>query len=492
MSDDSKHDDSGLPAIIDGATKAAETSVVKDLLGRSFKAVGDYYGEQVEEYYKKKRENRLKNIKDHERQVANVTGEPIDILTRPDRGQAIERWVEVAADVPLEDAERAALFEAVLAQILSSHGTSDFQDVAERLSSSGVRALLNAPTKAGMAPEGVDRQSFERLRSLGLVRGLDVRQTLTVVAGWGLGTVVGFLLLDYVVPRFLLRSIAAEFLVDAVLISVAVLVMGIAVLSTKYRLTDFGRSLQQSARRFYQSPSSSRKSFILSGVPSGPIAWGALAALLVCALPLGLDLYLPARFRSNTQLPAVIISSPPTAPTGTPPTASAPVASQASSQPAPQATLTPDDIRTLIDVWRSVADQMNDTVGITNNSETLLSTWPEHIKTNRGDMVNQLLQLRDTVNSRRVSLDSLAEAYRQYPNVLTVLDQRVPLYNRLYRALESFANAVRSLPGPTQENFENMLRPYAGELKAALNATARWADTTRGFAQTQINELSKI
>jgi hypothetical protein len=46
-------------------------------------------------------------------------GEPVNILSKPERAGAIERWVEVAADVPLEDAERAALFEAVLAHILS-------------------------------------------------------------------------------------------------------------------------------------------------------------------------------------------------------------------------------------------------------------------------------------------------------------------------------------------------------------------------------------
>jgi hypothetical protein len=42
---------SGLPAIVGAATKVAETSAMKDLFGRTFKAVGDYYGEQVEEFF---------------------------------------------------------------------------------------------------------------------------------------------------------------------------------------------------------------------------------------------------------------------------------------------------------------------------------------------------------------------------------------------------------------------------------------------------------
>jgi hypothetical protein len=44
-------------------TKVAETSVMKDLVGRSFKAIGDYYGEQVEEFFEKRREQRRKNIR---------------------------------------------------------------------------------------------------------------------------------------------------------------------------------------------------------------------------------------------------------------------------------------------------------------------------------------------------------------------------------------------------------------------------------------------
>src|SRR6266436_2524955 len=149
---DDKGSGGGLPAIVGAATKIAETGVMKDLFGRTFKAVGDYYGEQVEEFFRKRRENRLKNLHDHELRVAQVIGEPVNILSKPEHGRAIERWVDVAADVPLEDAERAALFEAVLEQILSAHGTSDFQDIAERLSSSGMRVLLNAPPDRGIAP----------------------------------------------------------------------------------------------------------------------------------------------------------------------------------------------------------------------------------------------------------------------------------------------------------------------------------------------------
>ncbi len=95
----------GGTSLIADATTVAETSVIKDLLGRSAKAFGDYFGEHVEEYVNKSRERRRKNVPDHEQQVERVTRGPVDFLAEGDRGGAIERWVIVAADVPLEDPE---------------------------------------------------------------------------------------------------------------------------------------------------------------------------------------------------------------------------------------------------------------------------------------------------------------------------------------------------------------------------------------------------
>ena len=86
-------------SLIADATNEVKTSVMKDLLGRSAKATGDYYGEQVEEFFNKRRERRRKNVRDHEQQVEQITGAPVDILAEGDRGAAIERWVTVAADV---------------------------------------------------------------------------------------------------------------------------------------------------------------------------------------------------------------------------------------------------------------------------------------------------------------------------------------------------------------------------------------------------------
>jgi hypothetical protein len=58
----------------------------------------------------------------------------------------------------------------------------------------------------------------------------------------------------------------------------------------KYSLTEFGRSLQRSALRFYPKREKVRKSRLLSAVPNNPLVWGVVAALLVSALPLELHL----------------------------------------------------------------------------------------------------------------------------------------------------------------------------------------------------------
>jgi hypothetical protein len=484
--------ESGLPAIVGVATKVADTSVMKDLFGRTFKAVGDYYGEQVEDYFKQRRERRLKNLRDHELQVAHVIGEPVDILSKPERAGEMERWVEIAADVPLEDAERAALFEAVLAQIISTQGSSDFQDVAERLSSSGMRVLLNAPSDKGIAPDGGDRQNFERLRSLGLARTLDLRQALAVIFAWLLGTAVGIFILFVIIPRYLPRFLAIEFVAETILISAVALALGVAVLSTKYRLTEFGKSLQQSALRFYPDRSTLRKLKILSAVPSKPLIWGALAAVLVCALPYTLDLYLPTQLRTDFR-PTVIISPPPANPGGSTPTAAltAP-ASVSSTQQA--TTLTADEIRTLIDVWRSVAVQMNEILKLTNSGQELIPNWPERVKDNANVFAAELLRQRNSINDRLISLQSLDNAYQQYPNVNSALAEvrKEGVFGRLYRALTSFAREVQGLTAPPPENFESTLRPYAGELKGALDIMAQWANNTRNFATRQNEELSKV
>ena len=63
-------------------------------------------------------------------------------------------------------------------------------------------------------------------------------------------------------------------------------------------------------------------------------------------------------------------------------------------------------------------------------------------------------------------------------------------FNRLYRALDSFATEVGALPPSLPQNFESSLKPYAGEVKLATTALAKWASDTHSFSEAQGRELS--
>jgi len=329
--------------------------------------------------------------------------------------------------------------------------------------------------------------------STSLAQTLDLRQALAVIFAWLLGTAAGIFMLFVIIPRYIPRLLAIEFVAEAILISAVVLALGIALLSTKYRLTEFGRSLQQSALRFYSDRSALRKLKVLSAVPNKPLIWGALATILVCALPPTLDSYLPAQLRTGFQ-PTVIISSPPANAVGPVPLAPPPAPSTSPSTPH-EMTLTAEEIKTLVDVWRSVQDQMNDIVILTNAGQALIPNWPQRVRDGGNQaFANELLRQRNLINQRRISLQSLYAAYQRYPNVRSALAQvaTTGVFDRLYGALDSFSHEVQNLPTPLPENFENTLRPYAGELRGALDAMAQWADGTRVFATKQSGELSNI
>jgi hypothetical protein len=389
----------------------------------------------------------------------------------------------------------------VLADIItkSSADVSEFQDVAERLSSKTAQLLLDIPVEHNISPKEADERAFEQLRSLGLASPPGRKRLLVNAAAWVIGTVIGSIILFEVVipyapkllPRHLPYFLATEFIGDAVAVSALILVFGLIRLSTTYRLTDFGQSLQRAAKRFYRNkPRVPEKSVLPASARWTPALWGTFAALLICALPFVLQAYLPQQLRFDTQPPTVIISSP------TPPTPSAPLQQTlGSSSPVlsqQQFKLSADDIRTLIDLWRSVDIQLNNINAVAVNGTNLLSNWPGEMADGGATLVSRLQKLRDEISRRRSSLQSLYNVYSRYPNV-TVLDNiGAKGFDRLDAAIDGFASAVRNLSAPPPTNFENTLRPYAGELESALAAVVAWANDTQSFARNQGNQLSKI
>jgi hypothetical protein len=135
---------------------------------------------------------------------------------------------------------------------------------------------------------------------------------------------------------------------------------------------------------------------------------------------------------------------------------------------------------------------MNSIIEVTNQVDALLSASPRRISEDRSNLLAQLTNLRDTVNQRRVSVATLANFYERYPNIRAALRERdsEATFGRLYRALDSFFNEVKSLPPKPPGNFESTLRPYAGEVKLATTALSTWADETRSFSNGQSKELN--
>jgi hypothetical protein len=499
MSGDAETDGEEISSVSSGAgniIKAADSKLLTLLLGPSVQEVGKFFHERTKAYIDRLRAAKNATVEAHVSRVIGVVGEPKEV--RAGQLIKIERWIQIAEDVPIEDAARAAIVEASLAEIVTTDGAADYQEVAQKLTSRTARLLLESPTDAGVAAQDYDQPAFDELKFLGLAGASRRKQLVKWMAAWLIGTLVGLLILfDLVLPylpahfpRLLPLFLATEFVVDAVLVSVLIATLGISFVSTTYRLTDLGKRLQQSAKRFYQQPNEK----LISAVPRKLwIIWSGVAALFVCSLPFALQAYLPVQLRFNAQPPTVIISSPPASQSGATPTAPPALPTSAGATPQ-QITLTGDEIRTLIDVWRSVTGQMNEIIALDNAGQELIPIWPERVRSNAEGFALELLRQRDSVNQHRVSLVSLNNVYQRYPNVSSVLAEatRDGVFDRLYRALESFAHEVRGVAVPPPADFENKLRPYAGELKGALDAMAKWANGTRNFAMRQGDELSKI
>ena len=476
----------GGTSLIADATAVAETSVMKDLFGPSAKAIGDYVADHVEEFINARRDRRRKNVRDHEQQVGQITGGPVDILSEGDRGGAIERWVIVAADVPLEDAERAAFVKPLWLKYWTSSRSSEFQDVAERLSAPSMRILLNAPSDRKFLPGGDDRGNFETLRDLGLARKFDLARFLLLLLAWCVGTAVGFYSLTRILPPFLPTTMSIGFELEGAVISGVIFAVGMALLYTNFTLTEFGKKLQTSALRFYPTRTKLREFRIASLVPSGFLSWAAVALVLACGIPLLLSRFLPGSEIIRT----IVLSPPPQSP----PAAAPSVPSPAGAPLAPQSTqaLTTEDVATLIDVWRSVTEQMNTTIDSTNRIEKLLSSWPKQVSENKGKLVGELNALRTEIDQRRISVDTLVNFYERFPNIRAAIRDRNSdeVFSRLYRALDSFYAEVSALPQNLPQNFESSLKPYAGEVKLATTALAKWASDTHSFSEEQVRELS--
>ena len=348
-----------------------------------------------------------------------------------------------------------------------------------------MRILLNAPSDRKFLPGADDRGNFETLRELGLARKFDLARFLLLLLAWCVGTAGGFYSLTHILPTFLPTAMSIGFELEGAVISGVIFSVGMALLYTNYTLTEFGKRLQGSALRFYPTRTKLREFRIASLVPSGFLSWAVVALVLACGIPL-----LLSRFQLGSETIRTIVLSAP--PQSLPVTLPAPSPAGAPQAPQSTQTLTTEDVATLIDVWRSVTEQMNSTIDSTNQIDKLLSSWPKQINEDRNKLVKDLNDLRNEIDRRRHSIETLASFYERFPNIRAAfLDRNIgQVFVRLYQALTSLYTEVGALPTILPQNFESSLKPYVDEVKSANTAMAKWASETHSFSEAQVRELS--
>jgi hypothetical protein len=497
MSGDEEGTGEDVPSAPSGAgntIKAADSKLSLLLLGPSATVVGNFLEEKTKGLVDRFRAAKDETVQAHASRVVEVVGRPQEL--KPGQVVRIERWFRIAGEVPVEDAARAAIIEAVLADIFSTDDDADYQDVAEKITSAGARVLLDARNDASMAPKEADQPAFDQLKSLGLAKTPSRRNFAKQAAAWLVGALVGLavlfgLILRYapeIFPQVFPSRLATEFVIEAVLASVFIVGIGVAFVSTRYRLTDFGRSVQQAARRFYRNPSEQRKTWVLTALLRRPwLGWGGLTVFLVCVLPFVLQAYVPMQLRIDTPPRTVLISTPPVPPAGpaTPPPNQGP---PPTSSPI---TVTPDELQGLIDFWSGAMDQMDGIANLTAEGDSLAKIWSTEVAKDRGSFAAKVNALRTSINERRSSLQELLNIYNKYPNVASSLAQ-VPsagVFTELAERLDGFYREILSLQAPLT-NFESRLRPFAKGLRTALDNMTSWAKDTRAFAKQQHDQLA--
>jgi hypothetical protein len=334
-------------------------------------------------------------------------------------------------------------------------------------------------------PNGDDQGNFKTLRELGLARKFDRARFLLLLLAWSIGTAAGFYILTRILPSFLPTTMSIGFELEGAVISGIILAIAIALLSTNYTLTDFGRKLQTSALRFYPTRAKLREFRIVSLVPSGFLSWALVALLFECGIPLLLSRFLPGSETFRT----IVLSPPPQSP---PAATSAPSPAGVAETPQSTQTLTTEDVANLIDVWRSVSEQTKSTTDTTKQIEELLSSWPTQINEDKNKLTKELNDLRNEIERQRGSFATLAGFYERFPNIRATFQDKNSnnIFARVYVALSSLFTEVGASTSNLQQNFESTLKPFADEVNSANTALAKWASETHSFSEAQVRELS--
>jgi hypothetical protein len=495
--------------------KDTVTDIMAQLSGQPTMAVGEYLG--PDGFFRKLDEAvtkaRYDNVAAHIQKVANAIGKTPKLS--PAQIIKIRSWSNVAADIPPTDEARSAIIEAALHDILKLAEASRYEEAANELNNRSAQLLLTAPADDSLEPEQQKERTLNELAASGLIsrptRANLFGQFCASIIGTGFGAIILLELIvpyrAFLLPRYIPSHVGTDLIIDAAAISALFATAGIFFRAQKYWLTELGKSVQDAAKPFFKLEKSFDKRRLFAPVLNRPLSVAiGLSILLLCILPVSLQL-LPKELR-YLQEPAVVILTAPPSPA--PPPSSAP-SSPRPTEPSPlPVTLPVEDVSKLIDVWKSISAQLENTIELPKTLAEIMERWHRSlhdITRNTNDPVQQQQQFQNAaaaLNSdlsnyrgrflnRRTSLGNLANAYRSYPNISNTLnagtvDQK---FNRYAAAIDNLRNELSINPNPLNVNSASALKPFQDEVENSLKDLTTWASQTRDFADQQIKDLSK-
>jgi hypothetical protein len=504
MEDNERHD------------KDIVTDIMAQLSGQPTMAVGEYLG--PDGFFRKLDEAvtkaRYDNVAAHIQNVVNAIGKTPRLS--PAQIIKIRSWSSVAGDIPPTDKARSAIIEAALHDIIKLAEAPQYEEAANELNNRSAQLLLTAPADDSIEPEQQMERTLKELAALGLIsrptRANLFSQFCASIIGAAFGAII---LLELIVPygavllpRCIPAYVGTDLIIDAAAISVLFATAGILFRAQKYWLTEFGKSVQDAAKPFFKLDKSFHRRRLFAPVLNRPLSVAiGLSILLLCILPVTLRL-LPKELR-YLQEPRVVILTPPPSPAPSP----SPVPSPPKpAEPSPsQVTLHVQDVSKLIDVWKSISAQLENTIELPKTLAEIMERWHRSLASitpNSDDPVQRQQQFHDAAAvlnsdlsnyrsrflSRRLSLGNLANTYSSYPNISNTLsastvDQK---FNRYATAIDNLRNELSINPNPLDTNSASALKPFQDEVENSLKDLSTWASQTRDFADKQINDLSAV
>lgn len=260
-------DDSEDAKAVSGAAGAlvavANSKPVTALLGPAFGALGDYWGERMQETVEGWRKKRAANLQEHVERVLEVEGPPSHAVPTEEQARLAASWEQVAQTIdPQTDAHLSGLWEGLLGRIYAKDAdAAALQEALGQLGPSEAKVLLEFRNDS--RPSAELAEIMEKLEALRLVRGFNIlrhyRDRPTQVLMPLLAIVAGFTFSSYaqVMPSlgelpstsYVLMAMGPTLGLAGALAAIYPMISRVG----RYQLTSLGKKLRSIGLRYASS-----------------------------------------------------------------------------------------------------------------------------------------------------------------------------------------------------------------------------------------------